>query len=685
MTTQASPFRTRIGAGLLGSRASRRPRQQSGIALITTLLLLILLSLLGLTMAVTANSDMMINGYYGSYRGSFYAADSGLNIARATMINSIQGAVSLTPCAAWGPTGASGCTEATATGPLNGTTAASAALTAITTTSFGSLNVGQAANSWPENYIIPSSITGCTTNVAFPTAGVTNPQILTTSGGLPTSYAYTFNYTLCAVGRAQASQQVATKEIGTLIFNVTAQSSTSTPTTTSFADFGAFIDNFPECNGPLVTGTITGPVFTNGSWNFGSGGSYIFTDPVGQNDPNASFIFGGGGGAPSCGGNSGCDCKNASSDSYNGTTIAPTFQAGFNRNQPKAPLPVNDFSQKWAVIDGYGYNGAGHLEPVANPGATQFNTYLKDVNGNAYPSGGASSGVFMPYCTGGSSCTTPNTILGGGFYIEDSSSITTNIQVTLGTSGGNPTQTYTITQINGGTTTTTAITLNINANTTTIQQTSPSPKTVTLAGVPINQAITSPREGALLYVNGKINSLNGAGQATASLQDYYGTTIAANGDIDVTGDLIYKHEPVTLNPSDTLVNGNDYNQVLGIYTNNGNIVLSVPGSYSPQNLETDAVVAAINSSCPGGSSSCGLGSSSFNTWTIVGGRIESNVHGVGYSTRNTWFDRRFTSRTDGFAPPWFPSTTVAQNDTTTATAPLVAPSTQRLTWVTWPQ
>jgi Tfp pilus assembly protein PilX len=671
MRGHASLFCTRIRAGRQGSGASRRSRKQ-GVALITTLLLLILLSLLGLTMAVTANSDMLINSYYGSYRGSFYAADSGLNIARASMINQIKGAVNTTACAAWGAGAATGCTSA----PLTGTTAASTAQTYITSSpynAFGSLNAGQATNSWPANFMIPSSMTGCSTSVAFPTSGITpNPQILTTnSSGQPTSYAYTFSYTLCALGRAQALQQVATKEIGTLTITVTAQSAPGTPKNVTFADFGLFIDNFPECNGALVQGTITGPMFTNGSWNFGTGTTgYNFTDPVGQNDPNASFIFGGH-----------CDPKNASSDTYSGQTIAPTFQMGFNRNQPKAPLPPNDYSQKWAVIDGVGCGEGGSTcgsSSPPNPTNSNLNAGLKNISGTSYPTGGATSGVYIPYCTGGAGCTTPDTILGGGFYVEESAGVTTNIQMSLNTVAGNPVQIYTITQNSTATT----ITLNINANTTTVVSGS---TTLTLAGVPTNRSGATPREGAIIYVNGKINSLSGPGQGVASIQDYYGTTIAANGDINVTGDLIYKHEPVQPN-TDALINGNDYNQVLGLFTNNGNIVLSVPGSYSPQNLETDAVVAAINASCPGGSSSCGMGTSgSFNTWTIVGGRIESNVHSVGYSTRNTWYDKRFTTRNDGFAPPFFPSTTVPANDTVSATAPKVLPTTQRLTWVTWPQ
>jgi len=679
MTSQASPFRTSIRASRLHTGASRRSRRQRGIALITTLLLLILLSLLGLTMAVTANSDMLINSYYGSYRGSFYAADSGLNIARAAMINQIKGAVNTNNCGGWGTGGASGCTSA----PLNGTTAASTAQTYVTSSpynNFGSLNAGQAANSWPAYFIIPTSITGCATSAGFPTgAGITNPTVKTTSGSLVTSYAYTFNYTLCAVGRAQAQagQQVATKESGILTVTITAGTPSSTPVPASFSAFGGFIDHFAECQGALASGTMTGPFFTNGSWNFGTGGSYIYTDPVGQVDPNASYIFSGH-----------CYIKNASSDTYNGQTVAPTFQSGFNRNQPAVTLPADSYSQKWAVIDGYGYDGAGHSEPVSNPGNTQLNTYLKDINGNAYPSTGASSGVFVNYCTGafGSGCGTP-TLNGSGFYIEDSGSVTTNIQLSLATSGGNPVQIYTITQINGSTTTVTTITVNTIANTTTLQQTSPSNKTVTLTGVPINKAISTPREGALLYVDGTVSSLSGPSQGTASIQDSYGTTIAASGNIDVTGDLIYKHEPVTLNSSDTLVPGNDFNQVLGLFTANGDIVWS--SSYSNHNLEVDASMAAINSTCTSSSSQsiCGFATSgTVGTVTIVGGRIESNAHSVNLSAVNTYFDRRFTSRTDGFAPPWFPSTTIPANDLSgSATAPTVAPTTQRLTWVTWPQ
>ena len=672
MTTRASRFCTSIRVGWLSSRSGRRSRNDSGVALLTTLLLMILVSLLGLAMAVTTNSDMMINGYYGSYRGSFYAADSGLNIARAQLVNNLVGQINTTPCTGWvtGNPGA-GCTSAPM--PAN---AASTALSSLTSTygNFTSLNTGQAANSWLGSFVIGNNA-NCTNSVAvapgYPTT-TQNAQLQINS------YTYVYNYTLCSVGRAQALQQVVTQENGSVTINIQAQTSTSQQQTVSFAAFGGFINNFAQCSNPLVYGTNTGPFFTNGQWNFGSGGAYIFTDPVGQVSPTADFIFGSG--SVSCGGVSGCDCQNASSDSVNGQTIAPTFQAGFNRNQPAVALPSNDFSQQWAVLDGKGFGEdcVGTVCPTNPPAPTnaQLNAALKDINGNSYPATGASSGVYLPYCTGGVGCAAPNKVTGGGMYIVGNA----GIKLSLGADAqGNPTQTYQITQ--GSTVTT--VTLDINANTTTVVS---GGTNLNLTGVPSNLSGATPQEGAMIYVNGTITSLSGPGQGVASLQDYYATTIVANGNIDVTGDLIYKHEPVTLNTSDTLVAGNDFNQVLGLFTANGDIVES--SSYSNRNLEIDASMAAVNSSCTPSSPStqCGFATSGHvDTLTIVGGRIESNAHGVSLNTANTYFDRRFTSRA-GFAPPWFPSTSLPEEDITNAQSPLVTPSQpQRLTWVTWPQ
>src|SRR5438128_925271 len=80
------------------SKSIRRhkSKNQRGIALLTTLLLLLLLTGLSLAMVVAARSDMMIYGYYRNFRGSFYAADSGLNIARQDLMNQVVAAIPAT-------------------------------------------------------------------------------------------------------------------------------------------------------------------------------------------------------------------------------------------------------------------------------------------------------------------------------------------------------------------------------------------------------------------------------------------------------------------------------------------------------------------------------------------------------------------------------------------------------------
>src|SRR5271157_5470090 len=71
------------------ARAGEAPNNR-GVALVITLLLLFLLSVIGLAAVMSSSSDLLINGYYKNSRGSFYAADSGLNIARQGLYNYFQ-------------------------------------------------------------------------------------------------------------------------------------------------------------------------------------------------------------------------------------------------------------------------------------------------------------------------------------------------------------------------------------------------------------------------------------------------------------------------------------------------------------------------------------------------------------------------------------------------------------------
>src|SRR5258708_3488781 len=207
------------------SKIRGRQKSERGVALITTLLLLLLMTALSLAMVISVRSDLLVNGYYRNSRGSFYAADSGVNVVRQAMINGVVGA-------------------------------------------------------------IPSTI----------------PTTVPATAPLPATAAATAN----------------------------------------FAGWGMFIDSQPICSGTLVQGTITGPVFTNGAWNFGTGATgYTFTDPVGSVSPQFGYQIAGG-----------CDQLATPTDTKGGSTIAPKFQGGYTLNAKKITLPTDTYDQLQAVLDG---------------------------------------------------------------------------------------------------------------------------------------------------------------------------------------------------------------------------------------------------------------------------------------------------------------------------------------------
>jgi hypothetical protein len=182
----------------------------------------------------------------------------------------------------------------------------------------------------------------------------------------------------------------------------------------------------------------------------------------------------------------------------------------------------------------------------------------------------------------------------------------------------------------------------------------------------------------MLYVDGNITSLSGPGQGKPAIQDGTALTVTAASNVTVTGDILYKTEPVTQTqnqipgtPADTLIPGNDNKQVFGIFTNTGDIQLN--NSQSNGNLEIDGSVATISQNGSGGLVNTGNG---INTLTIVGGRIQNQIKNINSTTRNVFFDRRFAQ--NGFAPPWFPSTTVSQTATDSAN---LSSSVQRVQWL----
>lgn len=605
-------------------KMGRQPKrhEERGVALITTLLLLLLMTGMTVAMVMSVNSDMLINGYYRSFRGSFYAADSGLAVARLAIYNQIVSNVSTTVASGVSPIASPSTVAANVTTYINSTYGSNVSLT-------GS---GQAAYSWPEKFKITGITMGAPTCIPVGTGvGTTCPS---TTGTL-TSYKYTFPYTLTSVGSSSGSEQTTLTDTGALIVNVSLTPSGNTKT--SFAAWGMFIDQYALCSGGyLVPGTISGPVFTNGGWTFGDTGKYQFTDSVGSVNNKAGFQFSNG----TC---------NQVADQKNGS-ITPTFQAGFNRGANSIPLPSNDYNQRRAVLDGQG-------DLATNPTNSEMNSVLRNISKTKYPTGGASSGVYLPYSVDSSGNAT---FTGGGIYVQG------DAKVTLSASGSSA-QIYTIVQG----TTTTVVTVNNATNTTTMQSGS---TTLNITGVP-QQFDTSSgapiQDATMLYVNGNITSLSGTGEGSSAIQDGTLLTITAANNITVTGDIRYKSPPIAM-PGDTIISANDKGQALGIFTATGDIQLA--NTQSSRDLEIDGALATLSTGGSGGIVNTG---SSIDTLTIVGGRIQNQIKNIGATTRNVFFDRRFAQ--NNFGPPWFPSTSITSSGTNSASVD--APIYQRLRWL----
>ena len=251
---------------------ARRKDASRGMALVTTLLLLMVMMAMTLAMVIAVTSDTLITKYYRNARTSFYAADSGVNIARQQMLSSLSGAAL-----------SAGQTFTSGTLPTLSSTDVSTALSAVNTSyaSMSSILGGPAANSWPSSFQVVGTQSGtlgttlagcvlgagsCTPTTPFcsigTVVGATNagpytcsnpPQCTGTCSGFSAVVNYTFPYTITAIGQSIANEQQVVEDAGSLV--VTATFDTSAAFHQSFAAWGMFIDQYTECSGsPLVAG-----------------------------------------------------------------------------------------------------------------------------------------------------------------------------------------------------------------------------------------------------------------------------------------------------------------------------------------------------------------------------------------------------------------------------------------------
>lgn len=632
-----------------------------GVALVITLLLLSLFTVMTLSMVIATTSDTLIDGYYRNARGSFYAADSGINAARQTLLNQISSNAL--------PAG-----YAPANGSPNMTSPATLlANVESTSTGFGSYHsiLGSSSSasstSWAGSFKLDTTKTtfGYATPACTPAPQCSNGS--TTAVTAATPYQYFYAYHLVSDGQSNSGEVNVVEEYGTITYTINMNPTTTS--TTSFAAYGTLFDKYALCSSPFVPGTMSGQMFSNQSFNFGDATSlgtstkYVFTGNVGTVNANVGYMYSDGT----------CDQSSATSDTHKGVTINPTFSGGLSTGQNAIAMPTDSYNQETAVLNGLGTCP----NPPASCGApTQAAmSVLTNAHGTSYPATGStpSSGVYMPYTiVGGVKTLNSNA---GGIYVQGNAA-----QVVLSTAtvtvSGSP-HTEQLIQITQGSVTTT-VTLDLTGQTTRMTDSSGN-DTGFMAGLPENLNNSPATEGALVYVNGNISSSVSSSTPTglsgpssgAAIANGSAVTVVSSGTIDITGNITYATEPVTLNTADSLVSPSPTN-VLGIYTSGGNIELKPPSNVST--MEIDASLAEMAS---GQSYGMIAQWNSIGTLNIVGGRVQNEaLSGASLTSRNIYFDKRFGN---GFAPPWFPTTTITS--TTTNTAVPATPTANRTSWV----
>jgi hypothetical protein len=215
----------------------------------------------------------------------------------------------------------------------------------------------------------------------------------------------------------------------------------------------------------------------------------------------------------------------------------------------------------------------------------------------------------------------------------------------------------------------TTIRTNYAAQTTTISTNSPN-ASKTFTGVFTDKSDPNNiQAGVSLFVNGSINSLRGGtnGSTTkAAIAPNTRMTLTAQRDITVTGDIKYANQVANLDGS-SVSNIGSIKNVLGIFTNDGNMNLAPNSSYvggSGLSLEINAAVITFNSNTSNDNSGEIEGSITYtgstdpgtnDRWRLVGSRVQSKINNIGYNYRDIFFDQRFSG--GSFSPPFFPGTT----------------------------
>ncbi len=595
----------------VASFSSQRARE-SGVALISVLLIMSLMLMLGVAVTFTSMSDQSITQNFKNVTSGFYAAEAGVN-GLHRLIRSEKFVVSSLPDPPIVTVGEPS---------LNGNDFTAAAEKLLTTKEVFPNNAAYKTKIKIKEIRIPYSAND--TNPAHANFKVSYISPMYPRAGQVEPYAVTYEVESVGEGISGLNGLVTLVEEGVVNFKLIAKAEGGGIRVGNFSEFALYMDKFDPYNpeGPFIYQGLgpgdrfAGRVHTNqrlGFWSTAGGlDAPTFHGYVTQSYKEASFYRHGGGQPPAP--------VNANSDVVDGVLVAPKFLAGFERGVEPIPPPANAFDQARAVLDGGTSLSAG--APTDNElrlnlrAANDLNTPLAESKSPDSTKPSLESGVYVP--------TDGETFVGSGIYVMGTAD---KVQLSADPSGNR--QTIKVTQ--GGKTTT--VTIDIDANTTTID--SGTGVTRTLRGIPLDHSLakTNSRSAASVYVYGDINSLGGPGrdskgQPIPAIDSDFSVTVTAGGtpsnnsrapvsggSITLTGDMTYE-TPV----ADAA--GNPINQdamnVLGIFASGGNINIPSDGR-APDNLTVNASMAAFDLHDANGNAVLGPNGRPY------GGRIRSDV------------------------------------------------------------
>jgi hypothetical protein len=579
-----------------------------------------LLYALGLALLLSSTTDTLISTSYRASEEAFFAADAGVAVGRRAIAKAFAEQVSL--------------------------------VAAGTVPPFD-----------PENQILPDSdaspnaeffrrvseraaeIANVDSRSDLPNESKYQIEMLSFEGGPTTSpvrsplnglESYAYTYEMRSVGRSALGARSEVVERGELRASLTASIRGPRKPFSMYSNF--FDKGNPSGNLVLVSGTFTGRVHTNSHFRFSSKNNVVFRGVVTQGDDSID---------------------------YDGVATAiPTkgmpgiaVSDGAYRQSERVSLPENNYYQELAVLNGNGYRTDGETSLVDARGRATtdaLSSRLSDVEGRPPQAGGSDipPGVYVTSTDG-------TEITGGGIYVNGDAGIALSV--------ADGAQVISVTQ--GARTTT--ITVDYARSTTTVSE---GGVARTFTGVPTDSSLGESRATPAigLFVDGTVTSLSGpdavSGQTGAAIAPQPAMTITAQRNIRVTGDVKYA-EPIVAPDGTPLPRANQAKSVLGIFTNDGNVVLDPDPSRTDGNgrsLEIDAAIAAFNSNRSNDNGVEGAilyanGAPPADAkLTIVGARIQSTIANIKYKNRQIYFDPRL----DGgqFAPPFFPGIEIVAND-----------------------